>query len=114
MQQVKKLLRDNRLPMIVDKELNKYDSVEMEEMVHVALLCTRYNPSERPKMSEILRLLEGEGLVNKWEASNKIGDSKSEQNDSHLSLQEERSINYTNLVDIRSLDIEEIELSGPR
>lgn len=111
------MLEDNKLSTIVDKGLlNKYGSVEMEEMVQVALLCTRYNPSERPKMSEILRLLEGEGLVDKWEASNKIENSKSQQqsNSSFSSLQGERSVNYTDFMDGRSLDIEEIELSGPR
>ncbi|ONK66227.1 uncharacterized protein A4U43_C06F5540 [Asparagus officinalis] len=67
---VKKLHQENKLNTMVDKGLkNNYDRIEMEEMVQVALLCTQYNPSHRPKMSEVVRVLEGDGLVDKWEAS---------------------------------------------
>nr|DAD32711.1 TPA_asm: hypothetical protein HUJ06_011562 [Nelumbo nucifera] len=55
---------------MVDKCLNNnFDRVELEEMVKVALLCTQFHPSQRPKMSEALWMLEGDGLAEKWEAS---------------------------------------------
>nr|XP_048322851.1 protein NSP-INTERACTING KINASE 3-like [Ziziphus jujuba var. spinosa] len=70
---VKKLHQEGKLNLMVDKDLKgKYDRVELEEMVQVALLCTQFNPSHRPKMSEVLKMLEGDGLAEKWEASQKV------------------------------------------
>jgi hypothetical protein len=58
---------------MVDKDLKgNFDRVELEEIVRVALLCTQFNPSHRPKMSEVLKMLEGDGLAEKWEASQKV------------------------------------------
>lgn len=55
---------------LVDKELgNNYDSIEVGEMLQVALLCTQYLPSHRPRMSDVVRMLEGDGLAEKWAAS---------------------------------------------
>lgn len=56
--------------MLVDKELgSNYDRIEVGEMLQVALLCTQYLPAHRPKMSEVVRMLEGDGLAEKWAAS---------------------------------------------
>ena len=44
-----------------------YEEEEAEELIQVALLCTQSSPLERPKMSEVVRMLEGEGLAEKWE-----------------------------------------------
>ncbi|KAM7532043.1 hypothetical protein LguiB_035453 [Lonicera macranthoides] len=42
-----------RLDVLVDKDLkNSYDKIELKEMVRVALFCTQYLLSHRPKMSE--------------------------------------------------------------
>lgn len=38
-------------------------------MLQVALLCTQCLPPHRPKMSEVVRMLEGDGLAEKWAAS---------------------------------------------
>lgn len=66
--QVKKLQREKRLDAIVDKNLNKvYDIQEVEMMIQVALLCTQSSPEERPAMSDVVRMLEGEGLAARWE-----------------------------------------------
>ncbi|XP_078431414.1 NSP-interacting kinase 3 [Wolffia australiana] len=66
---VRKLKEEGKVAVIVDKALKgAFDRVEVEEIVHVALLCTQYHPSSRPKMSEVLRMLEGDGLAAKWEA----------------------------------------------
>ncbi|KAG2711916.1 hypothetical protein I3760_04G100100 [Carya illinoinensis] len=65
---VKKLEREKRLDAIVDPNLSKnYDIQEVEMMIQVALLCTQSSPEERPAMSEVVRMLEGEGLAERWE-----------------------------------------------
>ncbi|XP_024973644.1 probable LRR receptor-like serine/threonine-protein kinase At5g10290 [Cynara cardunculus var. scolymus] len=65
---VKKLERERRLDGIVDHNLNKkYNMQEVEMMIKVALLCTQGSPEERPAMSEVVRMLEGEGLAERWE-----------------------------------------------
>lgn len=40
---------------------------EVEMMIKVALLCTQASPEERPAMSDVVRMLEGEGLAERWE-----------------------------------------------
>ncbi|KAF7834426.1 putative LRR receptor-like serine/threonine-protein kinase [Senna tora] len=65
---VKKLEREKRLDAIVDCNLNKnYNIQEVEMMIQVALLCTQASPEDRPAMSEVVRMLEGEGLAERWE-----------------------------------------------
>ncbi|XP_051140787.1 probable LRR receptor-like serine/threonine-protein kinase At5g10290 isoform X2 [Andrographis paniculata] len=65
---VKKLQREKRLDAIVDRNLNQdYDIQEVEMMIQVALLCTQASPEDRPAMSEVVRMLEGEGLAERWE-----------------------------------------------
>ncbi|XP_057417212.1 probable LRR receptor-like serine/threonine-protein kinase At5g10290 [Lotus japonicus] len=65
---VKKLEREKRLDAIVDRNLNKnYNIEEVEMMIQVALLCTQSTPEDRPMMSEVVRMLEGEGLAERWE-----------------------------------------------
>lgn len=106
--QVKKLRQDGKLDLIVDKELKKdYDKIELEEIVQVALLCTQFNPSNRPKMSEVLRMLEGDGLAEKWEAS---------QRDETPSCRTSETTpeRYSDFIEESSLVVEAMELSGPR
>ncbi|TKY59523.1 BRASSINOSTEROID INSENSITIVE 1-associated receptor kinase 1 [Spatholobus suberectus] len=65
---VKALLKDKRLETLVDADLEgNYEEGEVEELIQVALLCTQSSPMERPKMSEVVRMLEGEGLAEKWD-----------------------------------------------
>ncbi|CAH1417230.1 unnamed protein product [Lactuca virosa] len=105
---VKKLHQDGKLNLMVDASLkNNFDRVELEEMVKVALLCTQFNPLYRPKMSEVLRMLEGEGLVERWEASQTIGTPR------FRSLQSFPS-KYADYIQESSLVLEAMELSGPR
>ncbi|MQM13556.1 hypothetical protein Taro_046481 [Colocasia esculenta] len=109
---VRKLHQEDKLFMMVDKDLkNNFDKVELEEMVQVALLCTQYHPSHRPKMSEVLRMLEGDGLAEKWEASQKLDTPKSRSSEQALMLPPPK---YPDPVEDSSLVIEAIELSGPR
>lgn len=66
--QVKKLQREGHLDAIVDRNLNScYNGQEVEMMIQIALLCTQASPEDRPSMSEVVRMLEGEGLAERWE-----------------------------------------------
>ncbi|KAK1280024.1 Protein NSP-INTERACTING KINASE 3 [Acorus gramineus] len=106
---VKKLHQENKLQMMVDRDLkDKYDRIELEEMVQVALLCTQFHPSHRPKMSEVVRMLEGDGLAEKWEASQKLDTPRLK------SCCEYPSQKYMDFVEESSLVVEAMELSGPR
>lgn len=52
---------------MVDVDLQgNYVDEEVEELIQVALLCTQNSPTERPKMSEVVRMLEGDGLAERW------------------------------------------------
>ncbi|KAK1616735.1 hypothetical protein QYE76_022252 [Lolium multiflorum] len=65
---VKKLEREGQLGSIVDRNLSQdYEGGEVEMMIQIALLCTQASPEDRPSMSEVVRMLEGEGLAERWE-----------------------------------------------
>lgn len=106
---VKKLHQEGKLNLLVDKDLKgNFDRLELEEMVQVALLCTQFNPSHRPKMSEILRMLEGDGLAEKWEASQNVETPR------YLRSFENPPQRYSDFIEESSLVVEAMELSGPR
>ncbi|XP_015880477.1 protein NSP-INTERACTING KINASE 1 [Ziziphus jujuba] len=106
---VKKIHQEKKLEILVDKDLrNNYDRVELEEMVKVALLCTQYLPGHRPKMSEVVRMLEGDGLVERWEASQRVESTKCKPHEFSSSDR------YSDLTDDSSLLVQAMELSGPR
>uniref|UniRef100_A0A1J3ISP9 non-specific serine/threonine protein kinase n=2 Tax=Noccaea caerulescens TaxID=107243 RepID=A0A1J3ISP9_NOCCA len=65
---VKGLLKEKKLEALVDVDLQgNYIDEEVEQLIQVALLCTQGSPMERPKMSEVVRMLEGDGLAERWE-----------------------------------------------
>ncbi|KAJ3699275.1 hypothetical protein LUZ61_002980 [Rhynchospora tenuis] len=106
---VKKMHQEKKLDVLVDKGLKShYDRIELEEMVQVALLCTQFLPGQRPKMSEVVRMLEGDGLAERWEASQRV--------ESHKFKVPDFSFNrcYSDLTDDSSLLVQAVELSGPR
>ncbi|XP_054776166.1 protein NSP-INTERACTING KINASE 3-like [Prosopis cineraria] len=106
---VKKLQQERRLTQVVDKDLKgNFDMIELEEMVQVALLCTQFNPSQRPKMSEVLKMLEGDGLAERWEASQKLDTSK------FRCCENPPPERYSDFIEDSSLIVEAMELSGPR
>lgn len=106
---VKKLHQEKKLDLLVDKDLkNNYDRIELEEIVQVALLCTQYLPSHRPKMTEVIRMLEGDGLAEKWEATQRAEANRCRANEFSSSDR------YSDLTDDSSLLIQAMELSGPR
>ncbi|KAH7440795.1 hypothetical protein KP509_03G010900 [Ceratopteris richardii] len=105
---VKVLQQEKRLSELVDDELKlDYLAGELEEMAKIALLCTQFDPADRPKMSEVLRMLEGDGLVERWEAWQRAEADRSQSTE----LMPQR---YYDLVEDSSLVLEAIELSGPR
>ncbi|GMI83489.1 CLAVATA3 INSENSITIVE RECEPTOR KINASE 1, NSP-interacting kinase 3 [Hibiscus trionum] len=105
---VKKLHQEGKLSLLVDKDLKgNFDRIELEEMVQVALLCTQFNPLHRPRMSEVLRMLEGDGLAEKWEASQMVKTPKFESCDNPPQR-------YSDFIEESSLVLEAMELSGPR
>lgn len=69
---VKGLLHEKKLEMLVDPDLKEYIEDEVEQLIQVALLCTQGSPMERPKMSEVVRMLEGDGLAERWEQWQKV------------------------------------------
>ncbi|CAI9109952.1 OLC1v1009895C1 [Oldenlandia corymbosa var. corymbosa] len=106
---VRKLHQEKTLDMLVDKDLkNNYDSIELEEMVQVALLCTQYLPSSRPKMSEVIQMLEGDGIAERWELSQRLEPNK------YRTPELSASERFSDLTDDSSLLAQAMELSGPR
>lgn len=131
--QVKKIQQEKKVELLVDRELgNNYDGIEVLEMLQVALLCTQYLPAHRPKMSEVVRMLEGDGLAEKWAAShthagpglnffhNKTGVvAAGSAGTRHECSENERSSIFGTATmddddDDHSLDSYAMELSGPR
>ncbi|KAJ0039941.1 hypothetical protein Pint_26896 [Pistacia integerrima] len=65
---VRGFLKEKKLDMLVDPDLlDNYIDIKVEPLVQLALLCTQGSPLERPKMSQVVRMLEGDGLEEKWE-----------------------------------------------
>ncbi|CAM6125425.1 unnamed protein product [Calypogeia fissa] len=105
---VKRLQHEKRLEELVDRDLKgKYNAREVEELIQVALLCTQVTPSDRPKMSEVVRMLEGDGLTERWEQWQKM----------ELVRQQEVNLAPQHLfqwVEDSTLNWDAVELSGGR
>ncbi|XP_026657899.2 LRR receptor kinase BAK1-like isoform X2 [Phoenix dactylifera] len=105
---VKGLLKEKKLEMLVDPDLqNDYVGAEVESLIQVALLCTQGSPMERPKMSEVVRMLEGDGLAERWEEWQQVEVVRQEVEISPLSRNSEWIIDSTD-------NLHPVELSGPR
>lgn len=105
--QVKGLLKERKLEQLVDPDLQGgYEDNEVEALIQVALLCTQGSPMERPKMSEVVRMLEGDGLAERWEEWQKVEVIRQEA---------ERAPRQHNdwIVD-STYNLNAVELSGPR
>ncbi|XP_011025620.1 PREDICTED: somatic embryogenesis receptor kinase 2-like isoform X2 [Populus euphratica] len=104
---VKALLKEKKLEMLVDPDLqNNYVDSEVEQLIQVALLCTQSSPMERPKMSEVVRMLEGDGLAERWEEWQKVEVV-------HQDIDLAPSGNSEWLLDSTD-NLHAVELSGPR
>ncbi|KAL2232710.1 UNVERIFIED_CONTAM: putative LRR receptor-like serine/threonine-protein kinase [Sesamum indicum] len=122
---VRKIQQEKKIELLVDRELGiNYDRIEVGEMLQVALLCTQYLPAHRPKMSEVVRMLEGDGLAEKWAASHNFihaaanfsrDNSKSHSSVAHDNKDHDHSSVFgTAMTMDDDYDAHCMELSGPR
>ncbi|XBH78588.1 hypothetical protein VPH35_104784 [Triticum aestivum] len=103
---VKGLLKEKKVEMLVDPDLqSNYEETEVESLIQVALLCTQGSPVERPKMSEVVRMLEGDGLAERWEEWQKVEVVRQEA--------ELAPLRNDWIVD-STYNLRAVELSGPR
>lgn len=51
---------------IIDENLTNYISNEVETVLQVAMLCTQSLPEDRPKMAQVVSMLQGVGLAERW------------------------------------------------
>lgn len=66
-------MKEKHLEMLVDPDLEtNYTESEVEQLIQVALLCSQGSPMERPKMSDVVRMLEGDGLAERWDEWQKV------------------------------------------
>ncbi|XP_015891364.3 probable LRR receptor-like serine/threonine-protein kinase At2g23950 isoform X1 [Ziziphus jujuba] len=110
---VKKIQQEKKIEVLVDRELgNNYDRIEVGEMLQVALLCTQYLPAHRPKMSEVVRMLEGDGLAEKWAASHNHGSSHISHSHPHSNNNNNKSMSRPTTTAILKHDCSENERSS--
>ncbi|GLU22836.1 hypothetical protein SLE2022_388810 [Rubroshorea leprosula] len=103
----KTLHEEKRLGALVDRDLKGcFDAVELEKTVELAVQCTQSHPNLRPKMSEVLKVLEG--LVQAGMEESQWGTNVSETRACSFSR------NYSDVHEESSFIIEAMELSGPR
>ncbi|CAN6683515.1 unnamed protein product [Malus baccata var. baccata] len=106
---VRTLHEEKRLGVLVDRDLKGcFDAIELEQCVELALQCTQSSPILRPKMSDVLKILEG-----------LVGQSgHTEVSQGGTNLFEARAHDFSRTCsDVRqesSFIIEAMELSGPR
>ncbi|XP_052193478.1 BRASSINOSTEROID INSENSITIVE 1-associated receptor kinase 1-like isoform X10 [Diospyros lotus] len=111
---VKGLLKEKKLETLVDADLKgKYVNEEVEQLIQVALLCTQSTPMERPKMSEVVRMLEGDGLAERWEEWQKEEMFRQEFIHTHHQ-NNDWIIAETNRLPDSTPNLRPEELSGPR
>ncbi|XP_030458900.1 probable LRR receptor-like serine/threonine-protein kinase At2g23950 [Syzygium oleosum] len=121
---VKQIHQEKKVELLVDKELgSSYDRIDVGEMLQVALLCTQYLPAHRPKMSEVVRMLEGDGLAEKWAATHNhlnpatnfsLITSAAKANGHGPDRSSVFGMSVDDDDDDHSLDTYAMELSGPR
>lgn len=105
---MKGLLRDKKLETLVDADLDgNYVDDEVEQLIQVALLCTQGTALERPKMSEVVRMLEGDGLAERWEEWQKEEIFRQDYNQAH-------NQNFDWIIPDSTYNISNEQLSGPR
>jgi len=104
---VKELLKEKKLENLVDDDLNdNYIDVEVESLLQIALLCTQTDPTERPKMSEVVTMLEGDGgLAERWEEWLKVAVDQDVEHGSRRT---------SDWIVESAYKLSSVELSGPR
>ncbi|KAI6696865.1 hypothetical protein NL676_016984 [Syzygium grande] len=65
---VKGFLEGHRWDIPVDPDLQgAYDEEEIEKVIQLALVCTQFVPRKRPSMAQVVRILEGHSIKERWE-----------------------------------------------
>ncbi|KAF7842620.1 BRASSINOSTEROID INSENSITIVE 1-associated receptor kinase 1-like isoform X2 [Senna tora] len=107
---VTRLVKEKRLGALVDADLEgNYNEEEVEQLSQLALLCTQDSPMERPKMCEVIRMLEGDdGLAEKW----KQWQEETFKQQNYFNLTHHPNLNLMH--DYSTSRILPDELSGPR
>lgn len=90
----------------MDQNLNCFDAKEVETILRVALLCTQSSPEDRPKMAEVVNMLQGVGLSARWAEWEKLEEVRNQE----FSLMSHRFI----WADESTQDQEAIQLSQAR
>ncbi|XP_047262791.1 probable LRR receptor-like serine/threonine-protein kinase At5g45780 isoform X3 [Capsicum annuum] len=106
---VRNLLEEKKVEMLADRDLRGcFNTEELEKTLEVALQCTQSNPNNRPKMSEVLRILEG--------ITEQMGHVDESQGVSNVCETRAFSFsrNFSDIHEESSFTFEPIELSGPR
>ncbi|KAI3814702.1 hypothetical protein L1987_14346 [Smallanthus sonchifolius] len=117
---VKKAHQEKKVELLADKELGtNYDQIDVREMLQVALLCTQYTPAHRPRMSEVVRMLEGDGLAEKWAATHNNISSNTIRKNGMVQKLDDNDDDYTSsMLGVMLMDDDHdphaMELSGPR
>lgn len=64
---VKRSVMERKLNTLVDAGLQgNYVYEEVEQLTQVALLCTQDTSMKRPRMSEVVQMLQGDGVAERW------------------------------------------------
>ena len=106
--QVKGHLKDKNLKKLVDADLlGDYNDKELEQLIQVAILCTQVSPMGRPKMSEVVSMLNGDGLAERWDQWQKEEQIRQEFDRTHPYMAKLEIFDST-------ANIQPEELSGPR
>ncbi|XP_057466028.1 probable LRR receptor-like serine/threonine-protein kinase At5g45780 isoform X2 [Actinidia eriantha] len=106
---VRTLHEEKRLEVLVDRDLKGiFNAEELEKAVELALRCTQSNPNLRPKMSEVLKVLETIA------GQSAHVDESQGRNNSCEGRTCSFSRNYSSVHEESSFIIEPMELSGPR
>lgn len=88
-----------------------FDAEELEKVVELALRCTQSSPNLRPKMWEVMKILEAIAGQSSVAHQDK---SQSGSNHQYEGRSFSFSRNFSGVHDESSFVIEAIELSGPR
>ncbi|WVZ50582.1 hypothetical protein U9M48_001823 [Paspalum notatum var. saurae] len=110
--QAKLLMEKGRLQELVDRNLGGVcNPEELENITKIALLCTHTVPDQRPTMSEVVQMLEGEFVpAERWEEWHLAELNRRQQHENEM-RQQRKLFSFTE----ESLNIQEaIELSNGR
>uniref|UniRef100_A0A5B7BQA0 non-specific serine/threonine protein kinase n=1 Tax=Davidia involucrata TaxID=16924 RepID=A0A5B7BQA0_DAVIN len=117
---VKGLLKKKKLDMVVDADLHgNYVEEEVMQLIRVALLCTYDSPMERPKMSEVIGILEDDDWAERWEKWQEVRQKESWEKQKKVAMfrQEFNHTHHPNtdcIVTDSTSNLRLDELSGPR